>query len=222
MRYRLVVLTHGPDRTLSRALEAFGANVFPEPSSVVIKHDGPNRPWELGDGKFPRGWLRYGSEEQDGFCKATAKAMLYASTADEPWVFYLEHDFEITRPVDLTQIEQTMQANPQVCQMALMRDAVNDQEKQAGGLFESRAGQYTLKVSEIGWVWHEHTSYFTTNPSLMRTKFLRDNPWPADQPQCEGIFGFQVRSREPSTTFGVWGDGTPWCEHIGARDGFGY
>lgn len=198
-------------------------------------------------------------------------------------VFWLEHDFVFTRNVDLRDlaavldtnqgstvaVPEHMPGNPSstgltgykttvggLAQMALMRNAVNNQEKAAGGLFESRPGQYMARGTacsgcggELAWVtttppgysgwacttlggcshpplapapvWLEHRSYFTTNPSLMRRAFMAEHPWPDYPDQCEGRFGIDLI--QAGYSFGVWGDGSPWVEHIGAaRTGFGY
>jgi hypothetical protein len=66
-----------------------------------------------------------------------------------------------------------------------------------------------------------HRSFFSTNPSLLRRDFMVENPWPADgEPFCEGRFGLELVQKGYS--FGIWGDGDIWVDHIGRREGFGY
>lgn len=140
-------------------------------------------------------------------------------------VLWLENDFTLLRNVDLREIAAVLDSNTELSQMSLMRDAVNEAEKLAGGLFESRPGEYehrTTVMDEGHTVeWMLQRSYvITTNPALMRRQFMADNPWPDYPSNCEGKFGFDVRAR--GFAAGVWGDGSPWCRHTGTRTGRGY
>ncbi len=223
--YCLVVLTHGPDRTLTRTLESFLDNVDPLPTDWRVASDGPvgrkaALDWEALQGDGHRWQGVSASWKSEGYCKATARAWDTASYTDSPWVFYLEHDFEFLRPFDLEDFAQVMIEHPMIPQAALMRDAVNEYELLADGLFESRPGQYLQHHNGNGSPWLEQRSYLTTNPSLLNTKFMQEHPWPEHESECEGKFGLELI--EAGFTFGVMGEGEPWCRHIGQRDGFGY
>lgn len=229
--YRLVLLTHGDAPHLDRVLEAFAANVTPVPIDRVCVIDGPGRvpPVEpLGP------WRIVALPEQSGFCAATREAWHEACEPGPEHVFWLENDFVIDRPVHLPDLGMVLGNYKGLAQMALMRDAVNEQEKAAGGLFESRFADYTARL-DGGTVdaahayepvpplhlWHEHRAYFTTNPSLMRREFMVDHPWPATETsECEGKFGLKLAAH--GWRFGVWGDGSVYCRHVGVRSGFGY
>lgn len=222
MNYTLALLSHGdPDsRTAEATVRSFREHVTPPPTTLVAYHDGPGHvslPTDMGTWDARTGGL------QLGFCEATKR--LWSQVARKPgdYVFWLEHDFTLNRPVDLTQLAYVLRARKDLAQIALMRDAVNEQEKAAGGLVASRPGQYLYKhmaFEEGEFEWLEHRSYFTTNPSLMRAEFMRDMPWPALRGECEGHFGRELVAREYS--FGVWGEGDPWLTHTGRRTGKGY
>lgn len=224
--YRLAVLTHGDSRTLPATLASFRENVSPSPAEVFVYYDG--EPDGLPDST---GVYVYGGTGQEGFCVATRKLWGLAAMGPGPqFVFWLEHDFEFTRRVDLRALATVLAENPQLAQVALMRDAVNETEKTAGGLVESRPGEFEQRVQVIdvpepalaplAFPWMEQQSYFTTNPSLMLRGFMRLHPFP-DYPEfCEGRFGVDLR--EKGFTFSAAGWGEPWCRHIGDRDGFGY
>jgi hypothetical protein len=227
MNYRLVVLTHGPDfDCLERTIASVREHVTPEPEEEILVIDGNwQPPVEVWTG------ARVALSFPEGFCRATGSAWDIAAQTALPFVFYLEHDFVFTRPVDLFDLAHVLSVEPRVAQMALMRDAVNEQEKAAGGLFESRPGQYearsfcqTYRVEadtrQVFVPWLEHRAYFTTNPSLMRAVFMRENPWPPYLKECEGRFGLDLVGRGYS--FGAWGNGEPWVRHIGTRTGHGY
>lgn len=245
--YRLVCLTHaaGGD-TLPDALAAFEEHARPAPVEVVVVVDGPEFGYvtEALTGRFQNGSVQvHADHEQRGFCEATRRAWILGGEErwpNPPFVFYLEHDFLLTRTVYLGELAIVLNADPQLAQLALMRDAVNEQEIGAGGLFESRPGQYTrrsmnlrtgyvrkrpvpsgicLSINDLGWL--EHRAYLTTNPSLMRRSFMQEHPWPAEYvDQCEGRFGIDLVAQ--GFSFGVWGTGEPWCTHAGVRKGFGY
>lgn len=236
MRYRLIALTHGDHATLADTIEAFAAMVSPVPTDKVLVCDGMPEPcpspyFSPAETVFTNGPL--------GFCETTelawsifgAEIGLDRGWAGCPWVdvdyvFWLEHDHIVMEPVDLCDLAFVLDTTEEsLAQMALMRDAVNEQEKAAGGLFESRAGQYEARVAESpdgrSLEWYSHRSYYTTNANLMRQDFMRQNPWPDRIAEhCEGHFGVELANA--GWTFGVWGDGHPMTRHIGRRTGFGY
>jgi hypothetical protein len=231
MNYRLVILTHGdPRKTLPLAAEAFHAHAIPEPMDVVIVRDGPASD-VLGGVVAEMPWQsppRCLTGHAEGFCAATARAWREGSRGDADYVFYLEHDFVLTRDVDLAKLAYVLDSDRDLSQMALVRNAVNPHEIAAGGLVKSRPGAYALIQTSVpapegftlGVSWLSHLDYFTTNPSLMRCAFMAENPWPSYSSECEGRFGIDLLER--GYYFGAWGMGETWCRHIGVRDGFGY
>jgi hypothetical protein len=225
--YTLAVLTHGPGRTIYQVLASFQDKVTPRPSRIAVHCDGPRQaPVRALDLLAEQSF----DSEQRGFCRATGRLWKWASDGETEFVFWLEHDFVFLRPVDLEPLAATLRADPTVAQMQLMRTPVAQAEIAAGGLFEMRRDDYTPRM----WVpeppitnvpgdvciWQSHRSYFTTNPSLMRSEFMALNPWPDDDAgQCEGRFSIDLVKR--GFSFGVWGSGEPWVQHIGRRDGSG-
>lgn len=194
MKYRLICLTHGENHeVLARTLASFADRVQPEPTDRVLIRDEP----------------------AGGFCVASGRAWDAAITEGVNYVFWLEHDFIFQRHVDLRTLAEKLEADTQLAQMSLMRTASSVDEMNAGGLYELRKGEYEERGG-----WLEHRSYFTTTPSLMRRQFMVENRWPTYPSGCEGRFGIDLLAR--GYTFGVWGDGQPWVEHIGQRTGFGY
>lgn len=215
MNYRLVVVTHGAALNLDRVLSAFLKNARPAPTDLVAVVDGPGRlpPVE-------HLWRIKQHPRQLGFCETLVTAWAAASEPGVDYVFWLENDFLLTRYVELEMLAAELDADLQLAQMALMRNAVNSDERRAGGLYESRRDQFDRRFGPSGFPSLRHTAYFTTNPSLMRRDFIAANPWPDYPSECEGKFGIDLVDR--GYRFGVWGDGSPWCTHVGDRDGFGY
>lgn len=212
MKYTLALLTYGDAPTLSDCVHFLAKRIRPRPTSLLCVIDGPGRlppieplgPWQIEQ-----------SAQQEGFCAATQRMWKLASQSKHPYVFYLENDFILLRQLDLQPLANVLDCNPMLGQMQLMRTAVNRKELSAGGLFESRPGEYKSRGD-----WLEQKSYVTTNPSLMRTSFLANNPFDEAVSDCEGIFGTKLVAAGYS--FGVWGDGSPWVRHVGRRQGFGY
>lgn len=227
MTYRLVVLTHGEGATLERTLLSFHEHVTPKPADYVCIRDGGGKlPPINPDGQTWRGSVL---QPQQGFCAATRAAWKAATLPGPDFVFWLEHDFTFRRDIDLRPIMETLLANPLLAQMQFMRGPVSVPEKRAGGLYESRPGEYSqaftnLLSSAEAYPYLEHRSYLTTNPSLMRRAWMAAHSWPPPigkyAEQCEGKFSIDLVER--GFKFGVWGAGEPWVDHIGERDGFGY
>jgi len=221
------LLTHGSAPTLYDCLDSFAKQVTPAPAELLCVVDGAGR---LPPVDSLGVWRIVQNTRQQGFCKATRMLWRLAASSEHPYVLYLENDFLFTRELDLRPLAKVLDHEPTLAQMQLMRDAVNREEKAAGGLFESRPGEYyeryyaessdAMRAGQVR-CWQEHHSYLTTNPSLMRREFMAENSWPDDGlPECEGRFGVDLVAKGYS--FGVWGNGQPWTRHVGKRLGFGY
>ncbi|MFL5309506.1 MAG: hypothetical protein ACJ79H_03525 [Myxococcales bacterium] len=238
MNYRLVVLTSPPGDTLGRTLASVAEHVHPAPAEVNVVADGYQPTVEaMRELGFPGPIPLLALEPARGFCGATYASWSVGALTRLDYTLYLEHDFLFRHPVDLRELAFVLDTYPQLAQMQFMRDAANEKERAAGGLFESRPGEYQARSTffdrfrgDPGKLdtphdlyerpWLEHHSYLTTNPSLMRSAFMREHPWPDYPEQCEGRFGIDlVRA---GYSFGVWGSGEPWVHHIGERHGFGY
>lgn len=221
MKYRLIVVTHGGDENtpmLRDTLASFMEMVTPKPAERILIEDGPRKA-EMEDWRGARLW----SGNPQGFCKTAEMAWMAAAGGDVPWTFWLEHDFMFTRPVYLEHMAEVLAQHPEVAQMSLLRQAVNPAEVKAGGVVEVEPDAFVPKITptERGrGVWLEHGRYWTTNPSLFARQIPLENPWPEEERQCEGHHSISLRSAGYS--FGIWGQGEPWVEHVGERSGFGY
>lgn len=168
---------------------------------------------------------------RQGFAGAirSAWAQLAEHSAAD-WVFHLEQDFVLNRPVDLACMVEVLAARPYVAQMALRRQPWNAAERAAGGVVEQHPRDYIDRCDLLtGAEWLEHRLFFTTNPCLYR-RSLMSVGWPGG-PQSEGHFLRRILTEgTPEAAgvllrFGYWGsrnDG-PWVTHIGhQRAGIGY
>lgn len=164
-----------------------------------------------------------GADRRLGFAGAYHNAWRYLATqTDEPFIFNLEDDFLLTRPVELTELAAVLIRHQHLVQLALRRQPWNEEEREAGGIVEQHPDDYT-EVREGARVWLEHRRFFTTNPSLYRRSLVTDRTWPNCR-HSEGLFTHELLADEV-LRFGFWGarDSGEWCHHIGNdRVGVGY
>lgn len=223
MRYALVVVTHGHAPHLDEAVAAFAEHVTPAPHELLCVVDGHGRmppaeplgPWE---GTF--------LNQPSGFCVAARAAWQLAAGCRSDYVFWLENDFLVRRPVALDAIAGVLELRahaetlPPLAQVALLRQPVNGREVAAGGLVAADPEDFTARVTSAGEPWLEHARFWTTNPSLFPASLARDVAWPVG-PYCEGKLGVGLVAA--GWRFGLWGDGgEAWVHHVGTRTGFGY
>jgi hypothetical protein len=219
MRYVLAVLTHGRAPHLNETIKTFLRWATPQPTALLAVVDGADSTVPAIPSRGTRGWHVHQNVIQEGFCGASARLWEAArqTVHDEglTHVFWLENDFRFLRPVQLDLMANVLRQHPVVAQMALMRQPVNAAEVKAGSVLASRPDQFWHRQG-----WMEHTSFWTTNPSLIPAGVLYGYDWPDDgQGQCEGRFGLRLKA--DARTFGYWGNGDTWVEHLGTRDGTG-
>lgn len=131
------------------------------------------------------------------------------------FILQVEDDFTYERPVDLGAMIDILQANEHLVQLALLRDACYQDERDTGGILGWPLPAFTFREG-----WFEHRQFFTLNPSLFR-RSLTDHPWPAGH-HSETLFGRSVLNDKRAAS-GFLGDGTEWIRHIGeTRAGAGY
>lgn len=155
---------------------------------------------------------------RQGFGGAIRNAWRYVGGHQgDRFVFHLEDDFIITRPVPLDDMVRVLDDNPSLVQLALRRQPWNSDERAAGGIVEQHPDAYEDRAG-----WLAHRLFFTTNPCLYRSE-LRLTGWPVGS-NSEGVFTHQLLE-DPAVRFGFWGPrgSGEWCEHIGNdRVGVGY
>lgn len=215
-RYRLIVITSGRRDCFANTVASFIKKVRPKPAEALVFDDGG----QTGPDVVPHGWQYRRSQRKVGFCGATAAGWKLAAEPGVDYIYWLEDDFLHNRAVDLTELAFVLEQEPQLAQMALMRQPVNAEEVAAGSFVRMRPGSYHRKGSG-GMKWLEHGVNWTTNPALFSRGIAAEYGWPVI-PECEGHFGIKLREERPGTTFGLWGDGDPWVHHSCERAGWGY
>lgn len=219
MRYGLVLVTHGDAPHLAETLQSFERWVTPAPDLRMCVADGPDALLPDVIPSEAAWWIRQ-HEEQHGFCAAVRTGWQMAREAIEEYrldfVFWLENDFRFLRPVDVTLMAYALTrfTHIPICQMALMRAAVNKREEKYPNILEAWP-EGDPPVSHMGWI--QHTKFWTTNPALIPS-WVFDVDFP-DGPGCEGSFWRAVAPR--GWQMGFWGEGDVWVEHMGVRDSNG-
>lgn len=227
MRYRLVVTTDGREGLLEQTLDSFLRKATPAPAEVVVVDDSGDEWYErylhdLLPSTFPDGVSLIHHGERQGFCASVYAGWQAAIRPGVDWVFWTEDDFLYKRGLDLRNLAFVLEREPKVTQMALMRDAVNKVERDAGGLYQMYRDRYEIRGGDLRWLLSR--TNFSTTHSLMRRDFMEAHPWPDPETvpgSCEGIYSIGLLNA--GFVFGVWGLGEPWTEHIGhVRAGKGY
>lgn len=233
MRYLLAVLTMtGREALLARSLASFERYVSPMPSSLYCHVDGDGSAPGVMYGAMP--WMADVDPSPIGFCRSSTAAWEAAiAHVDCDWVVWLEDDFEFVRPVDLGIISSVLDSQPQVTQMAFYRNPYNDEEHRLGGYLNLPGWHFERRATSL-WSghtralpdgechemdeapWFEHRGFWTTNPSLFRRQIAVDFEWPGG-PHCEGKMGFEIRGGRPGASFGLWGAGSFWVNHMDNR-----
>lgn len=217
----LVVFTDGRRDCLEQTLASASENLSGvEFSHRVMVNDSLNAEYAewLLDTYHDFEHIRH--TEKKGFCGAIQSAWR-SLTPDTQYVFHLEDDFIFNRPVPLHDMIAVLDANPNLVQIALRRQAWSADEVLAGGVVEMWPEEYAGTGSNFG-NWLEHRLFFTTNPSIYPVHITTAG-WP-DAPACEQKFTDSVLE-DPDACFAYWGKRTddPWVRHIGnVRAGEGY
>jgi len=134
------------------------------------------------------------------------------------YVFATEDDFLYPHPVDLEPMIETLAADPNLAQVALLRDAFYQDERETGGVLGWPEPAFT-KAGTNGNTRLEHKLFWTANPSIFR-KAITARPWPAGH-HSETLFGDALK--RDAFRFAFWGDHVELTQHIGAvRAGVGY
>ena len=159
-------------------------------------------------------------EGHHGYTGARRRLWAYlAKRARGAFIFATEDDFMYDRDVDLEPMIATLEENPDLRQLALLRGPYYPRELEAGGVLQTLQTPHEL-VNHREHPFVAHRDHFTANPSLFR-RSLTDVAWP-DGKSSERLFGETVL-RDPSARFAYWGTGDPWISHIGAvRAGSSY
>jgi hypothetical protein len=215
----LVVITDGRREYLEKSVASLDNNLDMRSVSNRLIAD------DSGDGEY-RAWIfrQFSTfdyvqhENRLGFSAIIETAWKAAlSYPNISHVFHAEDDFTYNEPVDLKEMCDILDSNPHLAQIALKRQPVNEEEREAGGFMEMwPAESWEQREGYI-----EHSTTLTTNPSLLSRHAI------------ETVLTAGVQLTEPNMTevlssagyrFGYLGriEDLPRVEHIGEMRAAGW
>lgn len=142
------------------------------------------------------------------------------------YIFHLEDDFIFNRPINLDDLIQILEKNPHMAQVCLLRQPWNQDEINAGGIWQQWPENFTEKsVDGSGEkiYYLSHRQWFSTNPSVY-PKWVADLGWPEGLNSEERFWTEKLlpRGTLSCSYFGSKAD-PPAVNHIGSgRMGIGY
>lgn len=211
MRTALVVTTDGRVDYLDQAIESLRVNLLGQIGSCILVNDEPEAE-HLLVGRYPDFHL-VSHPKRRGLAGAVRSAWTAAQRTGASYVFHMEDDFVFNEPVDITNLRVILEANGELAQVVLKRQAWNDEEKRAGGIIECHPHHYTDRDGFI-----EHGRIFSLNPCLIPVTVV-DLGWP-DGNEAE----FTQMCLQAGLSFAFYGqrDDPPRVTHIGDHRSTGW
>jgi hypothetical protein len=221
----LICFTDGRPDVLSKTLESFKRNlVTDDGESFYFDHT------ILSDDSGQAGVQRslYGRfavidkhKDRIGYTKSMIRTWDLIPK-DIDFVFHLEDDWVLERPVMIKDMIWILDQNKNMAQVVLKRDPVNSNEFAVGDMLLQHPEDFTDKSYEsINWC--EHNRYFSCNPCLY-PGWVVEVGWP-DCEYSEGNFMFRLREKYPNVLCSYLGKqrDVPLITNIGFhRAGWGY
>jgi hypothetical protein len=134
---------------------------------------------------------------------------------EDAHVFHLEDDWHFDDRPPLERMVELLELEPELANVALVRNAVNRREHAAGGLIASYpAGTFAERTTN-GIDWLEHRAYFTTNPGIYPRHLIATGF--ADPPDAERKYGAELLERGYRFAYLGRADDPPLAWHRGKR-----
>jgi hypothetical protein len=221
--FALVVVANGRGALLEQTMAALDRNLTPRPPVVLICDDS-------GDPAFAA-WLRerwpqarIDAHRHLGHGPAVRRAWDLARDLPARWVFWMEEDMILDRPLDLRDPAGVLEVTPGLAQVVLNRNAHFPAEVAAGPTMIDRFDPATFQpMVTHGHPWLRHRAFYSLNPHIVPVPFLKGHRWPP-VPNSEHRFSLGL-FRDPKVFVGLWGSrgDPPLVLHAGTeRTGTGY
>lgn len=147
-----------------------------------------------------------------GFAGAVISA--WSNLPECDYVLTCEDDMVLTQDIHLSELVTILEANPQLAQVVLKRQAWNESEIAAGGIVELHPDDYT-DMETNGIAWALHRLFYSTNVNLMPYRITRLG-WPNVE-HSEGHFGAKLKENGYSFAYLGHKFDAPKVEHIGLQ-----
>lgn len=227
MKYLLAVLTCGRPDYLRRTLAAYARFLDPAPAAVYAYDDGDHTRPEVFQ---TPGWedvpVLVESGPRVGRCAAYTN--LWAASrmerhADIDWLFTVEDDILLLRPLNLRWLADVLRAEEDLAQLALVRAPWHPAEIETGGFIPLFEDRYERRQTEVPTRegdgragvarWTASTYDWTSSPALLHASLPRQIDWP--DTDCDFGIGRRIVAENTDAVSGYWGWGEPWVAHIG-------
>lgn len=136
-------------------------------------------------------------------------------SSESDFVFHLEEDFIFNQNIDIEVMQSILIEQPNLSQVALVRQPLNDAEISSGGVlkqYEGKLVNHIINIEDLIYNWVEHKILFTLNPCLY-PKWVMQSGWRAGWGERE----FTDYLLDMNCTFGYLGNihSRPHVHHIG-------
>lgn len=217
----VIVLTAGRQAYLEQTIASFEEHVKGPIGRKTIQDDSGDPAFgEWLHATYPK-WDIITTSGRIGFTRAIINIWQYELNQNgvgAPYIFHLEEDFTFNMDIYLNEMIAVLEYDPRLAQVALLREAWAEDEKQAGGIVQQHPESYQ-ELNANGLPYLRHRRYFTTNPCVYR-RTLMERGWPNLR---NSEIAFTKRMRARSMYFAYFGNGVPQVTHIGdERVGIGY
>ena len=218
-----VIITNGRRDCIERTIPSLEQHVGPFAERLICDDSGDPAYAQWLRETFPAWTVK--AHPHLGHGPAVRYAIGEAAKLDVDFVFWSEDDYDYRRPVDKEAIVRVMDANEDVKQMVLRRQAWFPSEIEAGPTqIERFDPSLFVEHGDNGTSWIEHRQFYSLNPHLVRREMLTtlSRQWPAVK-NSEHEFSRRL-FRDRRARCGIWGakSDDPWAIHSGERSGSGY
>jgi hypothetical protein len=230
LTFAMFILGNGRKPYLERTVASWEANLQSKPKHRIIFDDSGDKAYhEYLKFKYSDNFeIVPISDKAVGHAKAMKFIFDYINKLDVDYVLQLEEDWMLFRPLDLTDVMQTMQDNERILQMRIPRTVwysdYHDIDLAAGSILRYHLGlprtANSKKInSENSWYeWRGDFYYWSHNPNVFK-KSLCNYQYP-ESPDHELDFGRALLKATPNSVIGFWATNEydAYITHIGIRN----
>jgi hypothetical protein len=211
----LILVGDGRKEYLERAVESLREQIrYPFVARIMVDDSG-DRVHAAHLAKTYPEFTHVRHQRRKGTVKAVQSGWKRALRTGATHIFHTEEDFTYDVPIDLDELADLLEWDPQLAQVVLKRDPYSWPEIEAGGFMELRPSQYVDRDSPVG-PWVDHRKLFSSNPSLIPRQVV--------QLGFVGEANFGKVCVDAGYRFAYWGRTTdpPRVTHIGAVRSIGW
>lgn len=221
MRYLLAVLTCGRPEYLTPTLATYAEFLHPKPTAVYAWDDGLRTPREaFAPFSEVERFVIEGESKRIGRCSGHAhlwQAARKPEFSDIDWLFTIEDDVVLLRPLNLFHMAEVLEHEPTLEQLALVRCPWGA-EIEHGGYIPMFRDRYTRRETHVAGScpahWISSTIDWTSSPALLPASLPREIEWPGGS-GCELELGPRIMALRPNAVSGYWGWGECQAAHVG-------